>query len=410
MATPIKRIEKDFLLKALFDEQLPVLLRSGREEFVVIVERPPKRDLRLKPDRPLRGVKGGQRLDLMFDYRSQTVTFSVLVEDIKDGIIVAEAPEFLYKNLGRSYSRVASPEDMKIAFSFRGERYALSFPRIAEYEPVEPPAYSEDFDPRNIKDLVSQLSSWARDAANGHKLVMFKDASPNSLEERVVAETGKALFIPSTQTDLPQEDPFPKKLIVTEQRFRRFMESSGTDPVFIDDAIARFLKTKLDAGTFSDLWSPILFQEYVIGYIRLWIDAPGKPPFDLSLVETLHQFAKVLAFSLKANNYFKQAELKKSSFQGKIVDISASGLLFAHHQAALASTLLPESEIDLQLSTAKRSVKTPARIVRRYKDASLHYFGCRFVDIAPEDLRFLFEYIYGRPFTDADAGFLAGKV
>jgi hypothetical protein len=38
------------------------------------------------------------------------------------------------------------------------------------------------------------------------------------------------------------------------------------------------------------------------------------------------------------------------------------------------------------------------------------YFGCRFTSIEPEDLRFLFEYIYGRPFTDQDASFIAGKV
>jgi hypothetical protein len=28
----------------------------------------------------------------------------------------------------------------------------------------------------------------------------------------------------------------------------------------------------------------------------------------------------------------------------------------------------------------------------------------------PEDLRFLFEYIYGRPFTDKDLAFLSGQV
>jgi hypothetical protein len=30
--------------------------------------------------------------------------------------------------------------------------------------------------------------------------------------------------------------------------------------------------------------------------------------------------------------------------------------------------------------------------------------------MAPEDMRFLFEYIYGKPFTDADTSLLAGQV
>ena len=42
MATPIKRIEKDFLLKVLYDEQSPISLRYGRGEYVLKVEQPPK--------------------------------------------------------------------------------------------------------------------------------------------------------------------------------------------------------------------------------------------------------------------------------------------------------------------------------------------------------------------------------
>jgi hypothetical protein len=55
-------------------------------------------------------------------------------------------------------------------------------------------------------------------------------------------------------------------------------------------------------------------------------------------------------------------------------------------------------------------VNAKAKIVRRYKDNVQGYFGCRFMDMAPEDLRFLFEYIYGKTFTDDDAAFLTGQV
>jgi len=410
MATPIKRIEKDFLLKVLFDEQIPIMLRFGRAEYVVTVNETPKRDLKLICNESISGLRSGSRLELMFDYRSQTISFSLIVSSAKDESIVAEAPEFLYKNLNRSFSRIPSPADLKVSFAFHGDRYSLSFPKIAEYEPVELPPYSEQFDPRNIKDLVGQLTTWANESASGHKLVMFKDSKPTSIEERIIAETGKSLFIPSTQTDLPQIDPNPRKRIITEEMFKRFLETAGTDAVFVDETVERFLKSKRDAEIYSDAWVPILFQEYVIGYIRIWIDAVGKPPFDLALVDTLLQFAKVLAFSLRENEYFKAGAVKKETFQGKLIDVSASGLLFSHPLSGLTSSLLPDSEIDVHLSTPKRSVNTAARIVRRYKDNSNSYFGCRYMDIAPEDLRFLFEHIYGKPFTDADAAFLAGKV
>jgi hypothetical protein len=32
------------------------------------------------------------------------------------------------------------------------------------------------------------------------------------------------------------------------------------------------------------------------------------------------------------------------------------------------------------------------------------------MDMEPEDMRFLFEYIYGKPFTDTEAEFLSGQV
>jgi hypothetical protein len=37
--------------------------------------------------------------------------------------------------------------------------------------------------------------------------------------------------------------------------FKHYLELSGTDPKFTDEAAARFLKTKLDAGVYSDLWA-----------------------------------------------------------------------------------------------------------------------------------------------------------
>jgi hypothetical protein len=196
MATPIKRIEKDFMLKVLFDEQLPLFLKFGGAEYILTVDTHPNRRIHLRSDHALTGAKKGTRLELMFDYRGQTVSFTVAVEEVKDVLIVAEAPEFLYKNLTRAFSRVQTPPDLKAVFSFKGDRYDLAFPKTMEFEPADQPVYSELFDPSNIKDLVNQLSVWAREAASGHKMVMFRDSKPTSPEERIVAMTGKSLFIP----------------------------------------------------------------------------------------------------------------------------------------------------------------------------------------------------------------------
>lgn len=408
MATPIKRIEKDFLLKVLYDEQLPVLLRHAKGEYMLLVERPPKQDIRFKANSALSGIKVGQKLEFFFDYRGQTITFASTVTECKDEFLSVEGPEFLYKNLSRSYSRITTPSDLKVIFSFKGERFNLAFPRTTDYEPATEPQYSDLFDPKDIKELVGQLSVYASEAATGHKLVMFKDKKPETLEERLVSQTGRVLFIPSTASSLPSVDPYPKGRLVTDEFFRRYLESSGIDRLSVDEEANAFLQRKKESDLYSDVYCPIPFQEYVIGYIHLWIDESGKPPFDLSVVDTLTQFAKVLAYSLKIHGYFKGFLRKNEPFQGKVIDVSASGLLFSNASAALAATLLPQSELELRLETPKRAVRTTALIVRRYRDLSTNYFGCRYTDIAPEDLRFLFEYLYGKPFTDADGSLISG--
>jgi hypothetical protein len=155
---------------------------------------------------------------------------------------------------------------------------------------------------------------------------------------------------------------------------------------------------------------PILFQEYVVGYIHLWISNEGMMPFDYAVIDSMFQFSKILAYSLKLNGYFESGKLKNDPFEGKIIDISASGLLFTYPNSTFANTLMPDSELTIRLKTDRRTINAKAKIVRRYKDNIQGYFGCCFLDMEPEDLRFLFEFIYGKTFTDADAAFLSGQV
>jgi hypothetical protein len=410
MATPIKRIEKEFLLKVLYDEQIPIMYLRNRTEYILYVDKPVKGEICFKSDRPVAGIKPRKKMDLMFDYHGQIIIFSIEVSFIRDNQIVAEVPEFLYKNLDRSYSRVTTPPDLQVQFTFLGDRYSLSFPKVQEYEPGEIGEMVRHLDPKNLSGLIEQMAGWIKGFANGYKLIIFKDVKPSSTEERLVAETGKTLYLPSTLAGFPQGDPHPKKRLIVEEMFRRYLESTGVDRAYMDDAVNRFVKAKFDSGIFSDAWIPILFQEYVIGYIHIWINKEGKQPFDNGIIDTLYQFAKILAFSLKINGYFESGRIKNEPFEGKVIDISASGLLFAYPHGSLSSSLLPDSELAVKITSSKRTISANAKIVRRYKDNAMGYFGCRFLDIVPEDMRYLFELIYGRPFTDMDASFLSGQV
>jgi hypothetical protein len=415
MSTPIKRIEKDFLLKILYDEQIPLVYLRNRREYLFVLENPPRTELCIKALSPVPGLNTRRKLALMFDYRGQVISFVVEPSSIRDAHVRAPAPEFFYKNLNRSYSRVGSPPDLEVQFTFLEDRYSLSYPRVTEveYEDGELGELIKKVDTQNLNGLIAQITTWIKGCAGGHKLVLFRDELKNlGTEERIITEMGKALYLPVVQNGLPQEDPYPRKRLVTGAMFRRFLESTGVvGDEFVEDTAARFIRAKFDAGLRSEIWMPILFQEYVIGYIHIWAGADdGKAPFNFGTLDTLYQFAKILAFSLKVNGYFDKGRLQNDPIEGRVIDISASGLLFAQPHSSLSHSLQPESELALRLIAPGRQISTSAWIVRRYQDQTMDYFGCRFGLIEPDDLRFLFEFIYGRPFTDADAQFLAGQV
>jgi hypothetical protein len=410
MATPIKRIEKDFLLKVLYDEQIPIMYYSDRAEYVLILDKPVKDAIVFRPDRTISKLKVKNRMELIFNYRGQVISFAAEVKLIKDECIFCDAPELLYKNLDRSFSRISTPSELEVQFTFRGDRYNLSYPKIMDFEPETVGELFRDFDIHNLSGLIGEMAEWIKGYASGYKLVIFKDVKPASTEERVVAETGKILLLASTVGTLPSTDPYPRKRLVTEEMFKRYLESTGVALAHVGEACTRFVRAKYSNGIFSEAWIPILFQEYVIGYIHIWLNQEGRPPFDYAMIDTMYQFAKVLAYSLKINGYFEQGKLKNELFEGKVIDISASGLLFAYPHSPLASALLQDSELSVKLLSPRRTVNAVAKIIRRYRDNSMGYFGCRFLDMAPEDLRFLFEFLYGRPFTDADVEFLYGQV
>jgi len=410
MATPVKNIEKEFMLRVLYDEDLPVVYFKDRVEHLLFLKKPARDEMLFRTDQPIEKLKVRDRIDLMFDYRSRTIVFTTEVLNIKDQEITCAVPDHLYKDLDRSYSRVSVPSQMQVQFTFLGDRYDLSFPKVTEYETEDGGDFLQSSDPKNLTGLIEQMAAWIKKFASTHKLVLFKDVKPSTIEERVISETGKTLFLPLTRDGFPQNDPFPHKRIITENMFKRYLESTGIGLSFVDNACARFIKTKIDNGIYSDAWIPILFHEYVIGYIHIWNNVEGKPPFDYKIIDILYQFAKVLAYSLKINGYFEEGKIKNDSFEGKVIDISASGLLFAYPHSDLASVLKPESRLTIKIITPERSITTEAIIVRCFKDKSLDYYGCQFEKMDVENLSYLFKFIYGKPLTDLDAKFLTGQV
>jgi hypothetical protein len=408
MATSLKKIEKEFILTVTRDEGTKLLLIAGNGEWPVTITEISRERLVLAHSMPLRLLKRWESYEFRFVYREQGMAFRTRVSEVKEASLTVELPEFVYKNLGRRYSRRAPPQDFQASFGFRGDRYELSFPKSGSFDPVAKPEASADFDPADIKTLVQEFNAKAAEHASEHGIVMFKDRKPESAEERIIVRTGHILYLPSSAGGLPLVDPYVQPRIVTRERFGEWLSEQGVSDEEVEEETLLFERGKKNSGVLSELMIPILFQEYVIGYVQLVNRSTDLPPFDLGLLETFLQFAKVLAYSLKINGYFKGSPKRSNDFSADVIDVSAGGLLFANAAHGLAASLLAGSHIELTLKTGGRAMRTPAVVKRHYRDAELNYFGVEYEGLEPEDFRFLFESFYGRPFTDDDAQGLEG--
>ncbi len=154
----------------------------------------------------------------------------------------------------------------------------------------------------------------------------------------------------------------------------------------------------------SELWCPVLYNEYVVGYVHVWNTAARRERISRDVIEFVQQFAKVLCYSLVTNGYFKVENSTERRYEAPIIDLSASGLLFAHTSAELVRELLVHTDLDLSVRLDKRTIPVGGRIMRKFRDAENTYFGLLFLKIEQEDFQFLFHFLYGKEFDPSLEG------
>ncbi|MDR2485004.1 MAG: PilZ domain-containing protein [Treponema sp.] len=402
MSTMVQGIEKEFLLKSLYNEQVSVICMYNRVEYTLKIEKVTKAEIVFKANQVIMGLTSGKKIDLTADYKGVMVVFVVEINSINKDRFIAAFPELLYKNLDRAYPRVLFPPDMQFKFSFLQERYLFPVSEDVDPRTLTGDDLLPDPDLKDFNDIVANMDSWVKESGSEYKLVLFKDVKRLSLlEEQIVIKTGKALFLPSSQGSFLETDPDPKKRVITIPQFLQYLETIGVLPSYFDAALDQFIKSKQAKQILADAWVPLRFKEYVIGYIHFWATKEGSPPLEYTVIKTLYQYANSMIFALKEKEYFESFNLKDRLIPAQGVDISAGGICFSCTQTNLVALLILDSELSIKLITSKRTISLKARVLRRYEEKGSTHFGCHFFDAAPEDVRFLYEYIYGKPFTDS---------
>ena len=397
MSKTVNRIEKEFFLKLLFDEQLPLTYRRDRAEYTLFLASPPKERLALKPDRPIERLPAGSSMNLTFSHNGVPMLFDVEVTGMNYSEIICSIPANILKNLDRTNMRVTLPPEVCVHVSFLEDRYGLApLPRLRQYHPVR-----DDFHaPAAAKERVDALVS---EGACSVKMELFGGSGLSATEEKVLAYTGKTIFLQNVANGFPQKDYFGQNRLVTADVFSRYLlEDLGIEGRAAEAFTSGFFKEKTRSGVTSDAWVPILFQEYTVGCLRAWVSGDARPPVSHTALDALTRYAEVMALVLKKKGAFAESKLANEPFRATVHDISTSGMLFTCPDPELALKFMPKCDLKVTLSTLRRNVDIKATVIRKYRDrSSATYIGCQFKGMEAEDTKFLFECIYAKPFEGA---------
>ncbi|HET6451828.1 MAG TPA: hypothetical protein VFI08_10980, partial [Spirochaetia bacterium] len=319
MGTEVGRIEKEFVFKSLVDDKAACDVHGSRREFACRFSGITEDRLELSPlEGKLEGIGTGEEVRVFFYLKNNYHTFATKVLDIRPDRIVVQQPPGVYKNLQRKFERVTLNGSIDVSFSLHGTKVELNFPKSDRFSAVEPPVEDVTFDPKRIQEVVKVFRTKAETLCSDNKIVMLRDRMPRLWEERTIVRLGKSLWIPATSEDFPSRDPFPDDRVITKSELIALEEEAGSAAYVITSKLGNILYEKTKKDIVSELWCPVQYNEYVVGYIHVWNTGAKRERISRDTIEYVQQFAKVLCFSLVTNGYFKVENSTERRYEAPI--------------------------------------------------------------------------------------------
>jgi len=395
MGSTISRIEREFIIKSLDDNKFPVMLHGAKKEVeVVILNYEDEEYLEVfSKDRNLTDFKKGDAVRLFFSYYGHVMTFNAKIKSGNEEKLRLSYPELVLKNLQRKYERVNPPEGVDLSFTVDNVKVELAFPESGQFARLEDYSSDDRFDTSSINSLFEEFRGIISSHCDIDRITMFRDRKPETFEEKIIAAVGKIFFmesiyegmnLPDTASDIP------------------VIDKNDLEPEEIEELLSDMKKQ----GQYSVLYCPILYHEYTAGYIYLCNKKNKK--IEIETLEYVYQFSKILAWVLDKNNYFSGGQTRSQDFNSQIMDISASGLLFTDNSENLSDVINIYTDLELELRIGKRKMPIFCRVMRKYHNKGRTFYGVQYMDINPEDFRYLFEFVYGRVFTENDSSLWEG--
>lgn len=394
MSREIRRIEKEFILKNAIEKHLPIELHYDTKRYGYVPVSMTEEELVLHPagESGLSGAPNEPIVGYM-RFRGQVITFKTKIAELRDEALVLRQPEVIYRDLSRGFERILNPEGISVSFMIQGTRVELSYPSSENYEAVEEPSFDPGFDVTQISELLKTFREKAEQHASDNKIVMFRERKPQSFQERVISRSGKILILPFPESEFANLPRDARGRVLTQEEAIEMEKRAGGEVFTMLDTITQIVKGLNDREIWEELYCPVLYQKYVVGYLYLCKSGRDVTRFDSRAIEFVLQLSRVLAYSLKVNGYFRERPVTEEYDDAALIDISGSGVLFSYPVDGPSMSLY--EDIDLRIHLDDEEIPATGRIMRKYRDSGRVYFGVQFTDLDTKGMEKLFDRLYG---------------
>lgn len=401
MIQNVSPIEKEFLIKTVVQNEQPVRFHGLSTAGIGLITTMDRSAMCVT----LLNTCDNERFSVCehitgyFDCHGKTYAFETTVRNSSQNQMSIDAPDKLLRSLQRKYVRVRRPRDIQVRFHLSNEDIKLDYPVCPEYIGVDETCNNPVYSGKKLPDMLGLFRNEITGKCTQYTILMFRTKKPDHFEEELISKTGKVLFIPSTGSGLPKKDPYPEGRIITEK-----LEESFEDPnYFIEGSrFEKLLENKKKMGISSEIWCPIVYYQYVVGYIYV-VNQSGDS-FDISMVDYVWDFSRILATQLKQTGYFTK-ESAMASVPGhtpQILDMSPGGMLISIPKNEIRTQIKEGSAFSVEILLEKKKVSCTAKVCRRYEESESVSYGTTFLNLSPADLMALYEFLYRRPYTNDD--------
>ena len=259
MGLKVGRIVKEFVFKSLLDQQIKIDLHGNKKKFSgVLIEVSENRlELECTPEE-LDKLELDEQIRVFFYLQNNYHTFEATVIEKQNGRLFLSHPEGVYKNPQRKFERITLKQPLEVFFNLKGKKVELNFPRTERSLPEVEPKVAEDFVLNSIQKLTREFNRKMSKTVSSNNITMLRNKIPKTFEERILAATGKILWIPSVDEDYLTVDPFQEDRIITKKEIIKYEESFDTPIHIINSKLGNILYEKQKEKIFSEVYCPIL--------------------------------------------------------------------------------------------------------------------------------------------------------